>query len=67
MAYNLAGVLGGGVVPLVAAALVAGLGSSLAIGVLLAGLSVISLLCTIALPDTNAESIVYAATAPATA
>ncbi|WP_433034627.1 MFS transporter [Actinomycetospora sp. CA-053990] len=57
MAYNLAGVLGGGVVPLVATALVAGLGSSLAIGVLLAGLSVISLLCTIALPDTNAESI----------
>jgi MFS family permease len=57
MAYNLAGVLGGGVVPLVATALVAGLGSSLAIGVLLAGLSVVSLLCTIALPDTNAESI----------
>jgi MFS family permease len=57
LSYNLAGVLGGGVVPLIATALVAGLGSSLAIGVLLAGLSVISLLCTIALPDTNAESI----------
>ena len=57
LAYNLAGVLGGGVVPLIATALVAGLGSSLAIGVLLAGLSVISLLCTIALPDTNADSI----------
>ncbi|CAA9238180.1 MAG: Uncharacterized MFS-type transporter [uncultured Actinomycetospora sp.] len=67
MAYNLAGVLGGGVVPLIATALVAGLGSSLAIGVLLAGLSVVSLLCTIALPDTNAESIAYTATAPATA
>jgi MFS family permease len=67
MAYNLAGVLGGGVVPLIATALVAGLGSSLAIGALLAGLSVISLLCTIALPDTNAESIAYTAPAPATA
>jgi hypothetical protein len=67
MAYNLAGVLGGGVVPLIATALVAGLGSSLAIGLLLAGLSVISLLCTIALPDTNAESIAYTAPASATA
>ena len=57
LSYNLAGVLGGGVVPLIATALVAWLGSSLAIGALLAGLSVISLLCTIALPDTNAESI----------
>jgi MFS family permease len=66
MAYNLAGVLGGGVVPLIATALVAGLGSSLAIGVLLAGLSVISLLCTLALPHTDAESITYTATAPAT-
>jgi len=59
MAYNLAGVLGGGVVPLIATALVAGLGSSLAIGVLLAGLSVISLLCTLALPPTGAESITH--------
>jgi MFS family permease len=57
LSYNLAGVLGGGVVPLIATALVAWLGSSLAIGALLAGLSVISLLCTITLPDTNAESI----------
>ncbi|MFC5137914.1 MFS transporter [Actinomycetospora rhizophila] len=57
MAYNLAGVLGGGVVPLIATALVAWLGSSLAIGILLAGLSVVSLLCTIALPDTDAASI----------
>ena len=57
MAYNLAGVLGGGVVPLIATALVASLGSSLAIGLLLAGLSVVSLLCTVALPDTDAASI----------
>jgi MFS family permease len=67
MAYNLAGVLGGGVVPLIATALVAGLGSSLAIGVLLAGLSVVSLLCTLALPHTDADSIAYTAVAPATA
>ena len=67
LSYNLAGVLGGGVVPLIATALVAWLGSSLAIGALLAGLSVISLLCTIALPDTNAESIAYTAVTPATA
>jgi MFS family permease len=57
MAYNLAGVLGGGVVPLIATALVASFGSSLAIGVLLAGISVVSLLCTLALPDTDAASI----------
>jgi MFS family permease len=57
MAYNLAGVLGGGVVPLIATALVASFASSFAIGLLLAGLSVVSLLCTLALPDTGAESI----------
>jgi MFS family permease len=61
MAYNFAGVLGGGVVPLIATALVAGLGSSLAIGLLLAGLSVISLLCTLALPHTGADSITHSA------
>jgi MFS family permease len=65
MAYNFAGVLGGGVVPLIATALVAGLGSSLAIGLLLAGLSVISLLCTLALPHTGADSIAHTAQAPA--
>ena len=57
MAYNLAGVLGGGVVPLIATALVATFASSFAIGLLLAGLSLVSLLCTLALPDTGAESI----------
>jgi hypothetical protein len=67
MAYNLAGVLGGGVVPLVATALVASFGSSLAIGLLLAGLSLVSLLCTLALPDTGAESIPDVAPSPALA
>ncbi|MDL5156496.1 MFS transporter [Actinomycetospora termitidis] len=63
MAYNLAGVLGGGVVPLIATALVATYASSLAIGLLLAGLSVVSLACTLLLPDSVDESI--SAEAPA--
>ncbi|MEJ2868089.1 MFS transporter [Actinomycetospora sp. OC33-EN08] len=57
MAYNLAGVLGGGVVPLIATALVATYASSMAIGFLLAGLSVVSLACTLLLPDAVDESI----------
>ncbi|MDD7942268.1 MFS transporter [Actinomycetospora lutea] len=57
ISYNLAGVIGGGIVPLIATALVAWFGSAIAIGALLAGLSVLSLLCTIALPDTDAASI----------
>lgn len=57
MAYNLAGVLGGGVVPLVATALVAAYATSMAIGLLLAGLSVVSLVCTLLLPDGADESI----------
>jgi len=55
IAYNLAGVLGGGVVPLIAAALVPSYGS-LAIGLVLGAVSLISLICTLALPNTNAES-----------
>jgi MFS family permease len=67
MAYNLAGVLGGGVVPLIAAALVASFATSLAIGLLLAGLSVVSLVCTMLLPDTVDESIGAVAPSAATA
>ncbi|MEU6697460.1 MFS transporter [Pseudonocardia sp. NPDC046786] len=55
IAYNLAGVLGGGVVPLVAAAVVP-LYGSLAIGLLLASVSLLSLGCTLALPHTDADS-----------
>ena len=55
IAYNLAGVLGGGVVPLVAAALVPTYGS-LAFGIILTLVAAIGLLCTLALPHTNAES-----------
>ncbi|NYD36237.1 MFS transporter [Actinomycetospora corticicola] len=67
MSYNLAGVLGGGVVPLIATALVATYATSLAIGVLLAGLSVVSLVCTLLLPDSVDESISAEAVAPVAA
>ncbi len=56
IAYNLAGVIGGGVVPLISAALVPVYGS-LAIGLLLAGVSVLSLGCAVALPHTDAASL----------
>ncbi len=55
IAYNLAGVLGGGVVPLVAASVVPTYGS-LALGIILTVVAVIGLVCTLALPNTNAES-----------
>ena len=56
IAYNLAGVLGGGVVPLISAALVPAYGS-LAIGLLLAAVSLVSLACVLALPQTDAGSL----------
>ncbi|MET0189268.1 MAG: MFS transporter [Pseudonocardia sediminis] len=56
ISYNLAGVLGGGVVPLISAALVPVYGS-FAIGLLLAGVSVLSLGCALALPKTDADSL----------
>ncbi|MEQ3554052.1 MFS transporter [Pseudonocardia nematodicida] len=56
IAYNLAGVLGGGVVPLISAAVVP-IWGSLAIGLLLAGVSLLSLVCTLALPHTDASSL----------
>ncbi|GLZ54558.1 MFS transporter [Actinomycetospora sp. NBRC 106378] len=67
MSYNLAGVLGGGVVPLIATALVATYATSLAIGLLLAGLAVVSLACTLLLPDSVDESISADAAAPVAA
>lgn len=50
MGYNLAGVVGGGIVPLVAAQL-AGTNGAAAVGFLLAGIGVFSVLCTFALPN----------------
>ena len=55
IAYNLAGVLGGGVVPLISAALVPVYGS-LAIGLLLAAVSLLSFGCAVAMPRTDAGS-----------
>jgi metabolite-proton symporter len=50
MGYNLAGVLGGGIVPLVAAQLITSTGGW-GIGVLLAAIGVFSIACTMALPN----------------
>ncbi|WP_251043020.1 MFS transporter [Arthrobacter sp. ISL-69] len=52
MAYNLGALVGGGVTPLVAASLGASLGSP-AIGLLLAGVSLVSLFATFGLPETR--------------
>jgi hypothetical protein len=50
MGYNLAGVLGGGIVPIVAAQLAASTGAW-AIGILLAVIGVFSLACSLMLPN----------------
>ncbi|MBO1268077.1 MFS transporter [Arthrobacter cavernae] len=50
MGYNLAGVVGGGIVPLLAAQLAASPGTW-AVGLLLAGIGVFSIICTLALPN----------------
>ncbi|MBV8541643.1 MAG: MHS family MFS transporter [Pseudonocardiales bacterium] len=52
MSYNLAGIVGGAMPPLVAGPLATTFGS-FAIGVLLCALSLLSLLCTAALPETK--------------
>jgi metabolite-proton symporter len=52
LGYNLAGVLGGAVPPLLAPSLVAAYGS-IAIGVMLSVLGVLSLVCTVALEETR--------------
>jgi MFS family permease len=52
VSYNLAGILGGAMPPLVAAPLAATFGSS-AVGILLCALSLLSLLCTRALVETK--------------
>lgn len=52
VSYNLAGIVGGAIPPLVAAPLAAAFGS-FAIGILLCGLALLSLVCTNALPETK--------------
>jgi len=63
MGYNLAGVLGGAVPPLLAATLVANYGSY-AIGVYLAAMGLISLLCVLALKETKHVSLDEAEVVP---
>ncbi|MHA6795446.1 MFS transporter [Pseudonocardia bannensis] len=65
MAYNLAGVLGGAVTPLLATQLVPALGS-FAIGLYLAVVALISLGCILALRETRDVAMGAAAPAPAT-
>lgn len=52
MAYNLAGVIGGGTAPIMAANLSSSYGSW-SVGLMLAGFGLLSLLCAIALPETR--------------
>ena len=56
MGYNLAGVIGGGIVPLVAAHL-AGSTGVWATGLLLAGIGVFSVVCTFALPNSDKRGL----------
>ena len=56
MGYNLAGVVGGGIVPLVAAQLAVSNGAA-AVGFLLAGIGVFSVLCTLALPNREKQAL----------
>jgi hypothetical protein len=52
LSYNLGGIIGGAIPPILAAQIVANY-SSIWVGVLLAGLSAVSLLCVLALPETK--------------
>lgn len=56
LGYNLAGILGGAIPPLFAAKLVAG-GHSVWVGVMLAALSAVSVLCALAIKETKDASI----------
>ncbi len=63
MAYNLAGVVGGGTAPILAARLTE-TGGSQAVGPMLAGFGVLSFCCALALPETRRRSMVSPAEAP---
>ncbi|MDH3021659.1 MFS transporter [Gordonia alkanivorans] len=56
MGYNLAGIFGGAIPPLIAAPLIAGPGA-IWVGVLLAGLSAISVVCTILIVETKDKAM----------
>ncbi|CAN5325105.1 MFS transporter [soil metagenome] len=56
LSYNLGGIIGGAVPPILAAQIVANY-SSIWVGVLLAGLSAVSLVCVLALPETKNNNL----------
>lgn len=56
MAYNLGALVGGGITPLIAASIIATAGSA-SIGLLLAGVSLVSLLATFGLPETRGVNL----------
>ncbi|WP_230206385.1 MFS transporter [Microbacterium gorillae] len=56
MAYNLAALVGGGITPLVAASLAGSFGGN-AIGLLLAGVAVVSVICILVLRETRGASL----------
>ena len=56
LSYNLGGIIGGAVPPIIAAQIVA-VASSIWVGVLLAGISALSLLCVLALPETSKNDL----------
>ncbi|SES33394.1 Nitrate/nitrite transporter NarK [Streptomyces sp. yr375] len=66
MAYALAGVIGGGTAPILAADLAAS-GGGAAIGWMLAGFGLLSLVCTLALPETRHRAMEQTATSPVVA
>ncbi|KAF0968903.1 MULTISPECIES: MFS transporter [Gordonia] len=63
MGYNLAGIFGGAIPPLIAAPLIAGPGA-IWVGVLLAGLSAISVVCTILIVETKDKAMRAATESP---
>lgn len=56
MAFSLAGIVGGAVPPLIAGALVAGLGSW-AVGLMIAFFVVVGIVCTMLLPETRGAAL----------
>ena len=56
LAFNLAGIVGGALPPLVAGALVAAVGSW-AVGLLIGGFVLVSIGCTLALPETQGRAL----------
>jgi hypothetical protein len=56
LSYNLGGIIGGAIPPILAAQIVAHY-PSIWVGVLLAGLSAVSLICVWALPETNKNDL----------